>query len=179
MSHNYQILIGDRMEIKKALQTDIPEILALVQQCIKDMNAQDITQWNDLYPPMEIFSQDIDKGTLFKLTDNQKIIGIIVLSDIQDEEYKDITWQDTSDKFIVVHRLAVQPDRQRQGLAEKMLEFAELYAKDNGFASIRIDTFSKNPRTLNLFEKRKYQRKSGEIHFPENSEPYYCYEKLL
>jgi ribosomal protein S18 acetylase RimI-like enzyme len=172
-------LLGDRMEILRAEQLDIPQILALVQECIQDMNANGITQWNDQYPPMEIFSNDLDDNSLFTLKDNNKLLGIIVISDIQDEEYKDIKWQDSAGKFIVVHRLAVHPSWQRQGLAEKMLDFAELYAKDNGFTSMRIDTFSKNPRTLRLFEKRNYERKPGEIHFPENSEPYYCYEKLL
>jgi ribosomal protein S18 acetylase RimI-like enzyme len=167
------------MKISYANKNDIPKILALVQECIKDMNANGITQWNEQYPPFGIFSKDIDNNSLYTLKENNEILGIIVLSDVQDEEYRDINWEDSSGRYLVVHRLAVHPTRQRLGLAEKMLDFAELYAKDNGFTSIRIDTFSKNPRTLKLFEKRKYERKPGEIHFPENTEPYYCYEKLL
>jgi ribosomal protein S18 acetylase RimI-like enzyme len=167
------------MQIIKAEQNDLNEILNLVQECIKDMNNAGITQWNEQYPPNEIFWQDIKINSLYTLKINGELVGIIVLSDKQEEQYESIQWKDASGKFLVIHRLAVHPKWQRKGYAEKLLDFAEDFANRNGYTSIRIDTFSQNPRTIRLFEKRKYERKADEIHFPENLEPYYCYEKLL
>jgi hypothetical protein len=39
-----------------------------------------------------------------------------------------------------------------------------------------MDTYSGNPRSLRFFEKRKYKRRPGHIHFPECPDPYYCFE---
>ena len=143
------------------------------------MNEHGITQWNDQYPPLEVFSSDIEKDTLYIMKDDGKIIGIIVLSAEQDEEYEPVDWTDKDGKFLIVHRLAVHPSWQRKGVAEKLMDSAEQFAKENRFTSIRIDTFSSNPRMLALIQKRQYERKPGEIFFPENQEPYYCYEKIF
>lgn len=167
------------MKIDRATIDNIPEILELVQKVIEEMNSNDITQWNDQYPPLEIFSNDIEKDTLYVMRDDEKIIGIIVLSDEQDKEYEPVKWTDKAGKFLIVHRLAVHPSWQRKGVAEKLMDFTEQFAKENGFTSIRIDTFSRNPRMLAFIQKRQYERKPGEIFFPENQEPYYCYEKKL
>lgn len=167
------------MEITKAVSTDIQQILDLVQKCILEMNSDSITQWNDQYPPMDIFSTDIEKGDLFILKIEDRIVGIIVLSSEQDKEYEPIKWTDQNGAPLVIHRLATHPDWQRKGLASKLMDFAEEFAKNNDYTSIRLDTFSLNPRMQNLILKFKYKRKQGEIFFPENDEPYYCYEKIL
>jgi ribosomal protein S18 acetylase RimI-like enzyme len=58
------------------------------------------------------------------------------------------------------------------------MDFAEQFAIDNKYTSIRLDTFSKNSRNKNFYEIRGFKR-LGEIHFPKQSEfPFYCYEWL-
>ena len=165
--------------ISQASVNDLPDIMTMIKACIKNMNENGITQWNEQYPPRKIFLQDIENKSLFKFAINSNLVGIIVLSPVQDEEYEDIAWNDQNGKYLVVHRMAVHPNWQRRGIASKLLDFAEKFAKEQRYTSIRIDTFSKNPRTLSLFSKRNFERKAGEIHFPENIEPYYCYELLL
>jgi GNAT superfamily N-acetyltransferase len=167
------------MKIVKAVPDDLAQILELVGNCIQDMNSSGNTQWNDEYPPMDIFGTDIEKGTLFKFEDDNVIVGIVVLSPEQDKEYEPVDWGDRKGKPIVVHRLAVHPDWQRKGIASKFMAFAEKFAKKNGYTSIRIDTFSQNPSMQKLIIKFKYVRRPGEIFFPENEEPYYCYEKII
>jgi len=167
------------MDIIKAASTDIQQILELVRKCIIEMNNDGITQWNDQYPPMDIFGKDIEKGNLFKLKNEDEIIGMIVLSSEQDKEYEPVDWTDRTGSPLVVHRLAVHPDWQRKRLATELMTFAEKFARENGYTSIRMDTFSLNPRMQNLIMKFNYERKPGEIFFPENVEPYYCYEKIL
>ena len=167
------------MEIIRARQKDIPEVLELVKVSIKDMNESGIHQWNERYPPLEIFESDVQSGTLFIMKEEERLAGIIVLSKEQDEEYKDVDWTDRSGRALVVHRLAVHPEFQRKGMATKLMDFAENYARENGYTSIRVDTFSGNPRSLKFFEKLNYERKPGHIHFPENKEPYYCFEMII
>lgn len=167
------------METVRAESKDTKEILDLVQACIKDMNLNGIDQWNEQYPLPEIFISDIKTGSLFAMKDDEEIVGIIVLSGEQDKEYGPIDWTDKFGKPLVIHRLAVHPKWQRRGFAGKLMDFAEDYAKENTYSSIRVDTYSGNPRSLRFFEKRGYERKPGQIFFPECTGPYYCYEMII
>jgi GNAT superfamily N-acetyltransferase len=167
------------MEIVRASSEYIKEVLELVRECIKYMNDQGVDQWNDQYPQPEIFLSDIEKDSLYIIKNEEMITGIIVLSEEQDKQYDQIEWTDKFGKVLLIHRLAVHPKWQKKGIAQKLMDFAESYAKENGYSSIRLDTYSQNPRSLKLFEKRNYERKSGHVHFPECKEPYYCYEMLL
>ena len=171
--------MGHNMEIVRAKVGDITEILDLVQECIKDMNTHGIDQWNEQYPPHEIFISDIETGSLLTIKDEERIVGIIVLSEEQDEEYKQVDWTDKFGKVLVVHRLSVHPKWQRRGIAGKLMDYAESFAKENGYSSIRLDTYCGNPRSLKLFEKRGYERKPGHIFFPECEDPFYCYEIMV
>ncbi len=167
------------MEIVRADSEDIEEILDLIQECIKNMNKHGIDQWNDEYPPSEIFISDVEKGILFVMKDEGSIVGIIVLSEEQDEQYNEIDWVDKLGKVLIVHRLAVHPKWQRRGIAGELMDYAENYAEENGYSSIRVDTYSGNPHSLKLFEKRKYRRRPGHVFFPECEGPFYCYEIMI
>jgi ribosomal protein S18 acetylase RimI-like enzyme len=164
------------MEIVKAETKDEEEILALVDEVIKEMQGSGIDQWNDIYPPRDIFRKDIEKEELFAAKVEGRIAGIIVLSKEQDKEYEDMEWDDKDGKYFLVHRLAIHPKWHRQGIANKLMDFAEEYAKENGFTSIRLDTYSGNPRSQDFFRKRGLEIKPGHIHFPECPGPYFCYE---
>jgi len=73
----------------------------------------------------------------------------------------------------------VNTDNQGQGYAQKLMTFAENYAIENNYASIRLDTFSQNKRNQKFYELRGYKR-LGNIYFPKQSEhPFYCYELVL
>jgi ribosomal protein S18 acetylase RimI-like enzyme len=100
------------------------------------------------------------------------------MTTIKDEEYVPIKWL-TKDKNIYIHRLAVHPKFQGKGIAQKMMTFAENYAKTNGYFSVRLDTFSQNKRNQKFYETRGYKR-LGNIYFPKQSKhPFYCYELVF
>ena len=59
------------------------------------------------------------------------------------------------------------------------MDFAEDYAIRKGYDSIRLDTFSKNPRNQKFYEIRGYHR-LGNVYFSDQSaDPFYCYELVL
>lgn len=144
------------------------------------MIAQHIYQWNTHYPSHNAFARDIKRGELFVIEQNNQLIATIVLSTFIDAEYKQIDWLTPPEtKNLYIHRLAVHPDFQGQGYAQKLMHFAETHAKENDFDSIRLDTFSQNPRNLKFYEQRGYVRLES-IYFPKQSEhPFYCYELLI
>ena len=166
------------MKIKKVTITQKDEVFQLIMDCRKAMEEEGVFQWTDQYPTLKIISNDIQKGNLYRLTKNGKIAGVININELQDPEYKQVKWENSDVKIMVIHRLAVHPEFQKQGLAKRLMDFAENYAIENNYTSIRLDAFSNNPRALRFYENRDYQRR-GEVFFPGRELPFYCYEKIL
>ncbi|CAM4138243.1 GNAT family N-acetyltransferase [Zobellia roscoffensis] len=165
--------------ISLAKLTDIPELLMVTKACATAMINQGIYQWNENYPSKQAFESDIERDELYILEEDNEIIGSIVLSTLMDEEYVPIDWLTPSDRNIYIHRLAVHPGFQGKGYAQNMMTFAENYARENNFVSVRLDTFSQNKRNQRFYEARGFQR-LGDIFFPKQSEhPFHCYELVL
>ncbi|MDX1761644.1 MAG: GNAT family N-acetyltransferase [Christiangramia sp.] len=165
--------------IRKAKITELKEIKSLTEACAKAMTSKCIYQWNEHYPSTEKLKNDILLGELFILEENKRILGIIVITETMDEEYIPIKWISKTDDNLYIHRLATHPEVWGKGYAQKLMDFAESKAQNGNYESIRLDTFSQNPRNQKFYETRGYQR-LGNIYFPEQSEhPFYCYELLI
>lgn len=165
--------------IKKATTASLDEIKALTEACALAMQNQGIFQWNQHYPSYDRLKQDIILEELFFLKLDGRIIGIIVLTSKMDEEYIPVEWLSRSGNNLYIHRLAVHPDYWGQGYGQKLMNFAEDFARQHQFNSVRLDTFSQNKRNQRFYKARGYQ-KLGDIYFPMQSEhPFHCYELLI
>jgi len=161
-----------------AVPEDINDIMSLIQEVIKDMQNTGSDQWDDFYPDIQTITNDQKNNTLYILRDQKKCIGIIVLNEEQDKEYKTVNWAGKNDRILVLHRLCIHPDRRRKGLANKLMNFAEEYAIENNYKSIRLDAYSANVAAVRLYEKRGYN-KIGQVFFPHRKYPFYCFEKIF
>ncbi len=158
---------------------DLREIKSLTEACAVAMQEKGIFQWNEHYPSLEKLQADIEKRELFVLEDQGKILGIIVLTGFMDREYIPINWLTKNLNNLYIHRLAVHPSVWGKGYGQKLMDFAEDYARLNNFVSVRLDTFSQNQRNQRFYENRGYH-KLGDIYFPKQSEdPFHCYELIL
>lgn len=165
--------------IRKGDTLDLETLMELTRACAKHMINKGIYQWNEHYPNKQAFQTDIDRKELYILEKDDMLVGCVVLSILKDEEYTPIQWLSRTEQNLYVHRLAVHPQFQGQGYAQQLMSFAEEQARQQGFESIRLDTFSQNPRNQQFYEQRGYHR-LGNIYFPKQSEhPFYCYELLL
>ncbi|MEP0266754.1 GNAT family N-acetyltransferase [Dokdonia sp.] len=159
--------------------SEIPEILSLTKACAQFMISKGIFQWNEHYPSQSAFERDIDRNELYLLKVESRILGIVVISTFMDEEYIPVNWLSPNSNNLYIHRLAVHPDFQRKGYAIQLMDYAEAFAKAQKAISIRLDTFSQNPRNQKFYTARGYQ-KVGDIAYPKQSKyPFYCYELLL
>ncbi|MDP2067705.1 MAG: GNAT family N-acetyltransferase [Lutibacter sp.] len=165
--------------IKKASVQDLEQLLFIVKSCGQNLIEQGIFQWNENYPSKAVLLEDIALQQIWKLEEGNSIVGLIVLTEIEDAEYQHVKWLTKNDKNLYIHRLAVHPNFQGKGFAQKLMNFAENYALENGYKSIRLDTFSQNKRNLQFYEKRNYIKLES-IYFPNQSTlPFYCYEKVI
>lgn len=166
------------LNIVKATIDDSGDIMELIKSCILDMESLGIYQWNEYYPTHDIIIGDIESGNMYVLKEGNSIWGIIVINEDQSPEYNNLRWVCNEGKALVVHRLAVLPKKQRTGIAQELMDFAENYARKKEYTSIRLDTYCGNPRALGLYEQRGYIR-VGQVHFPMRDLPFNCYEKVL
>ncbi len=165
--------------IRKATHADLTTIKTLTEACASAMQEKGIFQWNEHYPSREILSEDIEKGELFVLERQGRIMGIVVLTSQCDKEYLSVRWLTTGGNHLYVHRLATLPSAWGAGCGQKLMDFAENFAIKNKYDSVRLDTFSQNKRNQKFYESRGYQR-LGNIYFPKQSDhPFFCYEKIL
>ncbi len=165
--------------IQKAKLSDVETLHSLTRECAQYLIKQGIFQWNENYPSKEVLQNDIEQEQIWKLVVENEIAGIIVLTEIEDVEYKNVKWLTTNQCNLYVHRLAVHPKFQKKGYAQKLMNFAEEFAQQNGYTSIRLDTFSQNIRNQRFYERRGYE-KLERIYFPKQSEhPFFCYELVL
>ena len=165
--------------IRKGTSLDIDTIIEITKTCAKHMINNDIYQWNENYPNKITFEEDVHRGELYVLENENMVVGCIVISTLMDKEYNSISWLTSNINNIYIHRLAIHPEYQRKGWAQDLMDFAEAFDIKNNYASIRLDTFSQNPRNQIFYELRNYKR-LGNIYFPKQSEyPFYCYELIL
>ena len=165
--------------IRPAKLTDIPDILRITKACAADLCRKGIYQWNELYPSLEAFTVDLERGELWVMEQKGHLIGCIALSKVMDEEYREVEWMTLTGNNRYVHRLAIDPEFQGLGYARQLMDHAEGRARSEGAVSIRLDTFSQNRRNQEFYEQRGYKR-LGPVYFPQQStDPFYCYELLL
>ena len=166
--------------ISLGLLQEIDAIVALTKRCGAHMRKNGIDQWDEDYPDYSDIEQDLKAETLFALRDGDTIIGIVVLNEWQDAEYAEIDWLTHSkSRNLVVHRLAVDPYLQGKGLARKLMDHAEDYARKQKYDSIRLDTFSQNPRNQRFYVNRGYTS-LGPVYLKyKKAHPYFLYELLL
>ena len=165
--------------ISPAKQSDLDTLLAITRACATHLIEQGIYQWNAHYPNKAAFASDLQAEVLNVYRVAGRVVGCIALRTDMDAEYTPINWLTQTTKHLYVHRLAVHPEYQGQGIARQLMDFAEGHAKKIECASLRLDTFGINKRNLSFYAARGY-RATGEIFFPKQSEhPFITLELVL
>ena len=152
------------MNITRVKIEEIDQVMDLIQAAIEAMEKIGIFQWSSHYPSRELLLSDIAAGSLFAARVNGRVAGIMALNEDQQPGYKDLVWDDAEGRPLVIHRLGVHPAFQKQGLAKQLVRFAEQYAGENSYSSIRLDTFSGNFQAVGLYNALKYKH-VGNINF--------------
>jgi len=166
------------IKIRTGRRDELQEIMALIARCVKVMQAGGSDQWDEQYPNRDVIGEDLQRGTLFVAEGNERILGIVVLDEHQDEQYGRIDWKQTEGPNLMMHRLAVDPQAQGQGVARKLIEFAENYAVREGYTSIRLDTYNKNTAALKLYRGLGYDER-GEVNYPGKAASFPVFEKVF
>ena len=166
------------MIYRKAEKSEALQIMVIIKDAVLNMERVGVQQWNESYPTSPFIEEDIKTGTGYVMADENGIAAYVCVSENQPTEYKEIIWEDTQGKCCVIHRLVVSPTRQGQGIAKLLIQAYEKKAKLDGYTSVRLDTYSKNPISMRLYPSMGYIHK-GEVHFFRHMEAFPIFEKQL
>ena len=164
------------ININKVASTEIDSVMVIIKDAIEKMHRNGIQQWGEYYPTREIFLADIAAGSLYAARIDGSIVGIIGLDENQFSEWKSQDWGDIKGKPLVVHRVCIATIVQGQGIAKKLMRFAEDYAGKNSYTSIRLDAFAGNKISVGMDESLGYRRCGI---FNGHNGDCYCFEKIL
>jgi GNAT superfamily N-acetyltransferase len=166
------------MIIRKAEISDLENIMKMYNSCVGGMLKNGIDQWDESYPNTEIISDDLKLGSYFVAELNGKIVGGVNIDQQQDPTYLNINWKDNSNQFLVVHRLGVQEENWGDGIGKALMMFSEELVKEQGLSSIRLDTYSENPKAMEFYLRLGYNE-LGTIDLKPNKKKYHCFEKII
>jgi ribosomal protein S18 acetylase RimI-like enzyme len=169
------------MKLQKSNSADIPAIMKIIADAQRYLASLNIDQWQDGYPDATQIKLDIKNDDSFIVLDEtNKIIGTTVFTTKTEHTYNQIEgeWLTKKDaKYGVIHRLAVDNEYRKVGLAKFVFEQCEEQLKQQGIKSMRIDTHSDNKGMQGLITKLGYQY-CGIIILESGAERL-AYEKLL
>ncbi len=166
------------MIIRKANKTDLDNIMLMYKSCVAGMLKNSIDQWDETYPNAGIIIEDLIAQTYFVALENGIIIGGINIDQNQDETYLEIDWEDKSNSSLVVHRLGVKEEFWKKGIGKKLMIFAENLVVEKGLKSIRLDTYSGNPKAMEFYRRLGYSE-LGTIDLKPEKDKYHCFEKII
>lgn len=167
------------MLFRKAEYRDFNEIMAIIKEAQVHLRESGIDQWQNNYPNEEIVQEDIARGNNYILVEDGKVIGTVVLSFAEEENYKKIydgQWL-CGLAYAVIHRIAVARDFMGKGYGSILLKEAEKLCIERGFKSLRADTYEDNKVMQRLLENHGFQY-CGIIYLEDGAKRI-AYEKLI
>jgi len=144
--------------LRKTTKTDIPQVMAIIEQGKDYLRTSGVDQWQNGYPNEKVIIQDISDGYGFVLTRDNEIVATVALSFDGEPFYEDIregTWLSNGD-FLVIHRMAVSETTRGTEVASELLRQAEQLCRDNNVYSIKIDTHTDNQAMQKLVAKNGF-----------------------
>ena len=151
--------------IRKANMNDLESIMQIIKSTVEEMKTYNNTQWDENYPLEKDFVSD------------GEVAGFICLNYEEPEEYLGLNWS-SNKKAMVIHRMAVNPNFRKTGIASKLVDFAEKLAVENNVSYLKSDTYSINSK-MNLLLTKCGFIKIGEMSFLGKEKSFYCYDKIL
>lgn len=147
------------MYFKKAVSDDLPNINGMFNQVIADMDQKGINIWDSVYPACA-FPEDIQKGRLYLLMEEDEIISAFALCETSNGE-KAIDWENNNAKPLYLYRFATNVKYLRQGIGEITLQEAIRVSKELGAEYLRLLVVDENVPAIEFYKKHNFKKANG------------------
>lgn len=158
--------------IRKATNKDLPDIMNIINEAKALLKADGSVQWQGGYPNEEILTKDIAAMQCFVLMVDQKVAGTATLIIGNEPSYDEISggaWNNTTDPYATIHRIAIGKAFAGQHLSHFFLSNLISAAYAQGVRNFRIDTHAVNKRLQAMAKGFGYIHR-GKIYVDEPAE---------
>ena len=167
------------MEFRLAKEVDREKIEKIYEDGSLKLKSLGINQWQgNEKPNLNNFSNLNENDIIYVLEDKEIIVSTLIIYD-KDEDYENNlvgTWNSPK-PYVALHRIATLSGARKKGYGRKIIEFAENYARENNFKSVRIDTHRENKSMQNLLSSMEYNFVG--LVFLDGKRERFAYEKVL
>lgn len=167
------------MEFRLAKEVDREKIEKIYEDGSLKLKSLGINQWQgNEKPNLNNFSNLNENKIIYVLEDKEIIVSTLIIYD-KDQDYENNlvgTWNSPK-PYVALHRIATLNGARKKGYGRKIIEFAEAYARENNFKSIRIDTHRENKPMQNLLSSMEYNFVG--LVFLDGKRERFAYEKVL
>jgi ribosomal protein S18 acetylase RimI-like enzyme len=161
------------MILQRASITDYEYVLAFYDDMIeRSPGIERYARWQKgKHPTAEDIKAFIQEGSLYLHKEQDVIVGAVVVTMCQGEDYHAIEWSQkvADDEVAVIHLLAVNPDKQDAGIGSKMILEAIQLAKNNGKKAVRLEATSSNTPVHKLYERLGFEYRGKQRLYVENT----------
>lgn len=172
------------MYFKKATLDDIDTIIDILSDGRNQLAEAGVNQWQGDYPSRNQITADIMQGSayLFNSTDDATV-GAVAVVPSPDATYDtaNAQWLNTTDPYVVIHRVAIHSTHAGHGYATQLFEkiIAHITSEHPEIKSIRIDTHADNHAMQHLIDKMSFERVGEMVGVYHLDDVCYVYEKLI
>lgn len=137
------------IEFRKSTMADTPAMAEIAAQGKALLKSQGIPQWQKgTYPDKPRFDLDVELGIGYVLTLDEEVVAVCAVTFTEEAAYKKLetgAWLTPEGTvYATIHRSAVAAAHRGKHLSTALFEAVEQLAKENGAASIRVDTHPQN-----------------------------------
>lgn len=148
------------MEFRLANSNDLPKLKAMYGNIIDDMNRNNISIWDEIYP-CEFFSEDVEDNRLYVLIEaNDDIVAAFALCESHTGEGY-VKWENTHQKALYLDRFGVNIDYSGRGVGSIMLKHAIELSKQKGAKYLRLFVVDINKPAIGLYLKNGFRQVDG------------------
>lgn len=147
------------MEFRLAALHDLPQLKAVYQEMILNMDRNQIQIWDDVYP-CDFFEEDIKSDRLYVLVDHAEIVSAFALCASHPGE-KAVEWAVNGKSALYLDRFGVNVNYLRRGIGSFMLAKAKETARSRGADCLRLFVVDINEPAINLYGKNGFTRAAG------------------
>ncbi|WP_414583424.1 GNAT family N-acetyltransferase [Scytonema sp. PCC 10023] len=156
--------------IRRVTQAEVPALHEILLACGLDLkNRFGLNYWLAPIYPLENMLKDADEHEVYALTVGENLIGTFTLEMTTEVpftyiKYGNIIWQVWDVPAVYVHKLAILPIWQGQGLGTWCMQAIEELASAGGSHAVRVDAVKTHQKLLSFYANRGYQQ-VGELIF--------------
>ena len=136
-----------------------------------------------VYPSDAFLRESLDRGELYVLREDGTLRGSVILNSRCNEGYAGVAWgaDCRAEEVLILHALAVDPERQGAGLGRRMVQEILALAKAKGKRAARLDILGGNLPAQRLYTRRGFRFAAAKPMFYEDTgwTEYEMYEYLL